>query len=171
MTWWHPLSGYVKVSRSWWCARADDDTYDPPQQSLSTNNMCSMSPLNFCLCWKYIHINIFCLFVSLVIVPSFVLLRIGSKKVISCPGFNLMPFTCKKKERKKETTCTRFKHSFISIKACCSVRNMFLITLPRHVGFLSVQFLVLSYHLYIIINACFSELHRVASSRNDNMWQ
>lgn len=32
---------------------------------------------------------------------------------------NLQPFTCL-----NETTCTRFKHSFIRIEACCSVRNV-----------------------------------------------
>lgn len=48
---------------------------------------------------------------KLVAVPSIVLLW---------TDVNRQPFTCR-----YETTCTRFKHSFISIKACCSIRNMF----------------------------------------------
>lgn len=47
------------------------------------------------------------------------------------PDMNLQPFTCI-----NEMRWTRFKHSFISIKACCSVHNMFPLTLPWQCGLL-----------------------------------
>lgn len=66
---------------------------------------------------------------------------------------NLQPFTCK-----NEKTCSRFKHSFISIKACCSVQNksplILLLPLPLTCGLLLPPFSVsakLKSHLYIII--------------------
>lgn len=93
---------------------------------------------------------------ELVRLPSIVLLRAGNRD----SWVRYEPFICQ-----NETTCIRFKHSFICIKACCSVHIVPFLPYPD-------MWASLLYHFkFYYPTMLVSKLHWVASSRTDVQMQ
>lgn len=97
------------VCRSWWRTRAAELTMilltELPSRSYGHVDHEHSSPLTEA-----------CSVGGLVIPGLYRCIDCAAESRTAEPDMNPQPFTCL-----SETTCTRFKHSFIHIKACCSV--------------------------------------------------
>lgn len=141
--------------RSWWGTTACDETQDPPGRTfLPTLQSIRAQPASLTGSVSVYQEGF--LHFELVRLPSIVLLRTGNWD--SRVRYEL--FTCQ-----NETTCMRFKHSFICIKACCSVHIVPFSPCPD-------MWASLLYHFkFYYPTMLVSKLHWVASSRTDVQMQ